>query len=319
MALVLNDHATAHSFQKSKNEVAFLYQRMKGLVVTKFKKDCLDLPDKVFKQIRLIPSQSVLNVAKVIQNTAKNTISALTLLRELSDGFQYQDVSSGGYHHCPRCHGLKQVIEKRVNELEEYVDEEVDCPYCGGEGIVPSFVRNSVQVPCPKEDALVSLLDEYSEVGRVVVYAGFTGSVDRCVNICKKEKWQVIRVDGRGWEGFGLWPNPTEMLKAFQYGKEDHIAFVAQPSSAGMGLTLTASPMIVYYSNDFNGEARIQSSDRIHRIGMDTNRGATIYDLLHLPVDDLILESHNKKQKLQDISMGQMKDEMGKIYTERQL
>ena len=57
---------------------------------------------------------------------------------------------------------------------------------------------------------------------------------------------------------------------------------VGQADSAGTGLTLTASNEIVYYSNSFNGEARMQSMHRIHRPGMDINKGALITDLIHL-------------------------------------
>jgi hypothetical protein len=79
---------------------------------------------------------------------------------------------------------------------------------------------------------------------------------------------------------------------------------VGQPGAAGMGLTLTASPSIVYWSNDFNAESRIQSEDRIHRPGMDLNRGATIYDLVHLPTDLHILSNLKKKRDLQALTMG---------------
>ncbi len=73
-----------------------------------------------------------------------------------------------------------------------------------------------------------------------------------------------------------------QMLEEFQNkdSEYDHICFIGHPGSAGMGITLTAASMIVYYSNDFNAESRIQSEDRIHRMGMDENRGATIVDLV---------------------------------------
>ena len=74
-----------------------------------------------------------------------------------------------------------------------------------------------------------------------------------------------------------------------------------------MGITLTASPTICYYSNDFNAESRIQSEDRIHRPGMDVNLGATIIDLIHLPSDLLVLKNLQKKRDLQGLTLGEMK------------
>lgn len=97
------------------------------------------------------------------------------------------------------------------------------------------------------------------------------------------------------------------MLNLFQDKSfKDNLVFIGQPGAAGMGITLTAASEIVYYSNDFNGESRIQSEDRIHRLGMDVNRGATITDLVQLPSDLLILENLKNKRRLQDITLGEL-------------
>jgi len=46
-------------------------------------------------------------------------------------------------------------------------------------------------------------------------------------------------------------------------------AFVGQPAAGGFGLTLHAAHYVIYYSNDYNLETRLQSEDRAHRIGLD--------------------------------------------------
>ena len=100
---------------------------------------------------------------------------------------------------------------------------------------------------------------------------------------------------------------PGQLVEKFQDRKLDEkIVFIGHPVSSGTGLTLTASPTIVYYSNDFAADARIQSEDRIHRMGMDENRGATIIDLIHLPTDEYVIENLQKKKRLQDMSLGQL-------------
>jgi SNF2 family DNA or RNA helicase len=326
-----------HMWVQGKNEVANLYKRMSGLVMVKLKKDCLDLPEKRYKIIRLKPSPSTLSAAKLIVARSPRAITALTLLRELSDGFQYRD-EEVGVETCSNCKGAGVVdecfFEDRPDEYptqEELVaglrftyDEngipigsepfrvgkrKIDCYWCSGTGQQAKVARGVEEVPCPKEDALKSILEDHEEHGRLVVYAGFTGSVDRCCSIARRQQWEVVRVDGRGWHSSvpGL-ARASDMLRTFQGGHEDHprLVFVGQPSSAGMGLTLTASPTICYYSNDFNGESRIQSEDRIHRIGMDKNRGATIIDLIHLDTDQLILDNVKLKRKLQDMTMGEL-------------
>ena len=39
---------------------------------------------------------------------------------------------------------------------------------------------------------------------------------------------------------------------------------------------------------------------------MDTNRGATIVDLVHLPTDQLVLDNLQKKKRLQALTMGEL-------------
>jgi SNF2 family DNA or RNA helicase len=311
-----------HVFKPCTNEVALLYKRMNGLVIVRLKKDCLDLPEKQYQTIVCKPTAEILRAASMIAQTSTSTISAMTLLRELSDGFQYKETLVGK-EPCTLCHGSKLYKtwvytgnEEEPSQPTNYENDpdwefrDTPCPRCGATGEIDKVERTTVFVPCPKEDALRDLVDQHDEVGRIVTYAGFTGSVDRCVDIIKSiQGWEYIRVDGRGWSS-SIGGNPTGLLRAFQDYKEQfpRIAFIGQPGAAGTGLTLTASPSIVYYSNDFNGESRIQSEDRIHRPGMDLNRGATIYDLVHLPTDQYIIDILKKKRELQSISLGELKE-----------
>ncbi|KKN49072.1 hypothetical protein LCGC14_0646420 [marine sediment metagenome] len=291
-----------HTFKKSVNEVSYLYERMQGLVIVKLKKECLDLPDKHYRKIILEPSTKITNLAKTLLQTAKTTIAGITLIRELSDGFQYNKKKTGT-EVCPICRGAEELPDP-LNENELAL-----CDGCGGAGERTVYTRVTEQVETPKEGALCSLLDEYGEVGRVVIFGGFTGSIDRCEIICQDNGWETIRVDGRGWSH-----NYTDPLEVFQNGHKEHprIAFIGQPGAGGIGLTLTASPVVIYYSNDFNAENRIQSEDRCHRIGMDMNRGCTIIDLIHLPTDELILDNLQKKRDLQALTMGQLQQALGK-------
>lgn len=329
--------STCHRYEKGTNEIHKLYQRMNGLVMVKFKKDCLDLPEKVYRQIELKPTRSILNAAAAIVARSSSSIQASLLLRELSDGFQYTEKAEG-HETCPACNGTKVIQEQYdLNNPEEYPDTEewvrghrlvpgliegeyelgeaivpasrdIACNNCGATGQVVRYVRSTTQVPSPKEEALRDILDEHDDIGRIVIYAGFTGSIERVMEICQKAQWNWIKVDGKGWATNLPASSNEAMIKAFQEGQTSYprLAFIGQPGAAGMGLTLTASPTIVYYSNDFNAESRIQSEDRIHRVGMDVNRGATIIDLLHLPSDKLVLDNLKKKRKLQDVSMGEL-------------
>jgi SNF2 family DNA or RNA helicase len=289
---------TGHDFEPMENEVERLYKRMNGLVLVMFKKDCSDLPDKNYRIINLKPAKETLRYANIITMTAPRTVTALALLRELSDGFQYK-VEEMGEQPCSVCNGLKVL----ANSL---------CDGCAGFGTVPILNRTAIRVKTPKDEILKEILDEHSEIGRLVVYAGFTESITKICEICVAEGWHFIRVDGqkRNWQTSLETKNEEEMLYTFQHPTEQYpkIVYVSHPGSGSMGVTLTASPTILYYSNDFNGMYRTQSEDRIHRIGMDVNRGATIIDLIHLPSDKLVLENLKNKRSLEMMSMGQLKE-----------
>jgi SNF2 family DNA or RNA helicase len=319
-----------HTYKPSKNEVSYLYKRMNGLVLVKLKKDVLDLPEKQYKVIRVKPTQAIINAAKLITATGSSAIKTLTLLRELSDGFQY-DETAIGTEKCPLCKGDRTVIDFMYTGPDDQYDEimrrqyagleipkgsfqetQKACPNCDGTGESTAYTRTATQVECAKEVVLADLLDEHEDVGRLVIYAGFTGSVDRCVEIAKKEKWEYIRVDGRGWTG-SIPGTAKELLLQFQGKEIPRLVFIGQPSAAGMGLTLHASPTIVFYSNDFNAESRSQAEDRIHRMGMDVNRGATIIDIFHLPSDELVFNNLKKKKKLQAMTMGEMNNQLASL------
>lgn len=315
-----------HPFVSSFNEVAYMHERLAGLVVVKLKKDCLSLPDKRYRKIYCKPSASTLRVATALVETAPNAVTGMTWLRELSDGFQYREIADGEMTcpHCPEhCGQVTEWFdpenEDRTFKAIDMLDEElvarlqtkkVDCPRCDGKGIVTKYVRIARHVSCPKEPALRKLLEECEETGRIVIFAGFTGSVDRVKEICLSEKWAVVRCDGRGFEvtnkdGETI---PMSSEDALNYWADlennTRVAFVAHPESGGMSLTLTEARMCVYWSNSFKPEYRSQSEDRIHRKGMDENLGCEIVDLIHLPTDERCLEILQQNRQIELMTLG---------------
>jgi len=115
--------------------------------------------------------------------------------------------------------------------------------------------------------------------------------------------WDYIKWDGHGVQSSVPDVDPLDLFQDMLV-KRPKVGFVGQPGAAGQGLTLTASPTCVYYSNTFNAVDRMQSADRIHRPGMDVNRGATLYDLFHLPTDRLVYNNIMEKIARQDLTLG---------------
>jgi len=316
-----------HQFQPSFNEVAFLKERLDGLALVLHKKDCIDLPDKIYRTIRCEPTPTTTRVASTLAKIAPNAITGLTWLRELSDGFQYREIEDG-MEKCKACSGSKvgevwQDPEEpdRLFEMRDLLDPdyaetlvkiEVPCPRCGGTGETVKSKRVTKEVPCPKDHVLKQLLEENEEQGRLVVFAGFTGTLDRITEQCRKLKWAVVRVDGRGWKTFDGDGNSVLDVKPLDYWanveKYPRVVFVAHPKSGGMSVTLTEARMAVFYSNDFNPESRAQAEDRIHRMGMDTNLGATIVDIIHLPTDERVRNILKDNRRLELMSMGEVEE-----------
>jgi hypothetical protein len=231
-----------------------------------------------------------------------------------------------GETKCPICDGSKQMMDWVLKPefdgepISDYHDdgsimtddefrsrfftrEKMECIKCGGEGVIDVEARHTKCVKTPKDDALRELIDQHGEIGRLVTYGAFQGSVDRITQIYKDMEWQTIRWDGRGIHCSVPDIDPLDLFQDAK-GEYPRVGFIGQPGAAGMGLTLTASPSCVFYSNTFNAVDRLQAQDRIHRLGMDIVRGATIFDLFNLPTDYLV--AHNLKEKIarQDLTMG---------------
>lgn len=318
----LTDPAEFHPFEPSVNEVALLFERLHGLVTVVHKKDCLDLPDKRYRVIECKPSQSTLRVAKALVDCSENAAVGAALLRELSDGFQYREVVDGeqACSHCGTTGKIKEwfgeddktyrAIDMLREELVETLEErEVDCPRCNGSGQMPRRKRITREVPCPKEDALVDLLEECEEVGRIVIFAGFQGSVDRVARVCRQQGWGVVRCDGRGWQVTDRHGEVTVTDSPLRYWSDmdnKRVAFVAHPESGGLGLTLIEARMGVFWSNSFKPDSRTQAEDRLHRPGMDMNVGCEIVDLLHLPSDQKVLDVVRENRRIELLTMGEL-------------
>jgi SNF2 family DNA or RNA helicase len=79
---------------------------------------------------------------------------------------------------------------------------------------------------------------------------------------------------------------------------------VANPTTGGFGLTLTACNTVIYYSNSYNLEVRMQSEDRAHRLGQ---KGTVVYiDIVaRHTLDEAIMKSLTSKGKLAAKTLGE--------------
>jgi len=324
-----------HAFKPSINEVSKLYGRMKGLVLVKFKKDCLDLPEIQYRIIRVKPNVDTIKTAKLIVKTTPRTVTALMHLRELSDGFLYTE-ELDGTSICPNCHGTGEEtvyindspdVNPTYQDPDQYEAVQEECCLCLGTKVVPKYKRGIETIDCPKLDVITDLLVDNEQYGRLIIWAGFSGSIDRLVQHCLDKGWNVLRYDKnvQALTPLGTAADPEVFLDAMDASHPDrekllaaypNLVFIGNPGAGGMGLTLTSACMMVYYSNTFNGVDRIQSIARFHRPGADENRGCTVVDIFHLQTDEKVLENINLKKRLQSMTLGEVTEALNQKVEE---
>lgn len=123
---------------------------------------------------------------------------------------------------------------------------------------------NVTKVSTAKLEALSDIIDSAMDENRkVVVMARFTAELDDIQKMLEKKKirYSVIR---------GGVKNRDEEIRRFQED-DDCKVFVGQIAAAGLGLTLTASSLMVFYSLDYSMSNFEQAKARIHRVGQNEN------------------------------------------------
>ena len=152
-----------------------------------------------------------------------------------------------------------------------------------------------------KNNRLSELLDVLEEVeGKVIIWAHYQHDV---MNIYKllEDKYgpgSVVHYYGKTL--------PEQRDYAIKNFKENDKVrfFVGTPQTGGYGITLVQANTVIYYSNGYDLEKRMQSEDRAHRIGQ--KKKVTYVDLIaEDTVDTKIVKSLRKKINIASEVMGE--------------
>ena len=119
------------------------------------------------------------------------------------------------------------------------------------------------------------LLDVLSEMeGKAIIWAHYQHDVKNIIR-------EVVKIYGEGSivDFFGLTPQDERQdnIRKFQDDPKCRF-FVGTPATGGYGITLTAANTVIYYSNGYDLEKRLQSEDRAHRIGQ--KKAVTYVDII---------------------------------------
>ena len=189
------------------------------------KKDCLDLPDKVYtKRYVELTDEQKKAYAQMKENalaringesmTAFNVLTQLIRLHQITCGHMATDSDD--------------IIDIKSNRLDE----------------------------------LMQILGETS--GKVIIWANYIYDIESIKKAVKKEFG-----DDSYCTYYGATPTEDRQkcINKFQDPDSKLRFFIGNTQTGGYGITLTAASTVVYYSNNYDLEKRIQSEDRAHRIG----------------------------------------------------
>jgi SNF2 family DNA or RNA helicase len=156
-----------------------------------------------------------------------------------------------------------------------------------------------IELPNNRIGELLSVVEETD--GKIIIWANYRYDIEAIKLALSKEY---------GMNSVGMYYGDTDdderkrVLEEFQKPNSEMRFFVGNPSTGGYGLTLTAAHTMVYYSNSFDLEKRLQSEDRAHRIGQTKN--VTYIDLIAVgTIDEKIVKALRDKIDIATQVMGE--------------
>ena len=156
-----------------------------------------------------------------------------------------------------------------------------------------------IDIPTNRVTELLSVIEETS--GKAIIWSGYRHDIESIKLALQKEY---------GMAAVGTYYGDTDdeerrrVVREFQDMDSELRFFVGNPRTGGYGLTLTAADTVVYFSNSFDLEVRLQSEDRAHRIGQ--TKSVTYVDLF-VPgtIDEKIVKALRAKIDIANEVLGE--------------
>tara|TARA_Y100001973_G_scaffold94620_1_gene146894 strand:- start:27 stop:1043 length:1017 start_codon:yes stop_codon:yes gene_type:complete len=153
-------------------------------------------------------------------------------------------------------------------------------------------------IPSNRIKELMDILEEID--GKAIIWANYQRDIEQIIeNVEKKyDKGSVVSY-------YGLTPQDERQDNIRRFQSDPRCRFlVGTPSTGGYGITLTAANTVIYYSNGYDLEKRLQSEDRAHRIGQKKN--VTYIDIIaEDTVDEKIVKALREKINIASEVMGE--------------
>jgi SNF2 family DNA or RNA helicase len=145
---------------------------------------------------------------------------------------------------------------------------------------------------------LMSVLQETE--GKAIIWANYQLSVGEIIQRIIKEYGKDSYV-----HYYGLTPQEDRQDYIRKFQNDPKCRFlIGTPQTGGYGITLTQANTVIYYSNGYDLEKRLQSEDRAHRIGQ--KKTVTYVDLIcEDTVDEKIVKALRDKINIASEVMGE--------------
>ena len=156
-----------------------------------------------------------------------------------------------------------------------------------------------IDVENTRVQELLSVLDETE--GKAIIWCTYRHNILSLKDILR-EKYGELSTDTL----FGDTPDKKRMtlIERFQDKKSPLRFLIGNPQTGGRGITLTAANTVIYYSNGYDLEIRLQSEDRAHRIGQ-TNKVLYVDIVAEKTVDEKIIKALKSKINIAKEIMGE--------------
>jgi len=163
------------------------------------------------------------------------------------------------------------------------------------------FVADDGSAQEIKNNRITELMDVLDETeGKAIIWGHWQKDIQNIVS-------EIEKVYGPGSvvSYYGLTPQEERQDNIRQFQHDPKCRFmVGTPSTGGYGITLTAANTVIYYSNGYDLEKRLQSEDRAHRIGQ--KKTVTYIDLIcEDTIDEKIVKALRNKINIASEVLGE--------------
>ncbi len=241
------------------------------------KKECLDLPPKVYQRRYVDMTDDQSRLYTTAQKKALYTVAgtAGTGSATSADASATSEVS----------------VANRMGQLEKL--HQISC------GLIKDDAGKWHHVKTRLYDELLEQLAEIS--GKVVIYSVYTAQIDEIVRRLNEHYGPGT---ASAFYGSTSQDDRVRLVREYQDPASRLRYLVANTATGKFGWTLTAGSVAIYLSSNHEAEPRHQSEDRLHRIGQQGTSVTYIDFLTRNTLGEKILDSVMGKRNVAAEIMG---------------